>query len=101
MEETLPASVKVCSYEIQVVERPMKPNYIELNLVLREVKDPRVIVLAHPTFGFPSLPNLVGLERHRGNHSQRSRNQLEDCEEVEHFAWSHVRGLEAAESRGV
>ncbi len=78
MKETFPASVKVCSYEIQVVERAMKPNYIELNRVLREVKDPRVIVLAHPTFGFPSLPNLVRFKRHHGDHSQRSRNQLED-----------------------
>ncbi|KAF9020050.1 hypothetical protein BDZ89DRAFT_280477 [Hymenopellis radicata] len=93
LEEPLPEIVELCVYKIQSVSGAVDKTYNPLNRALRALKDPRVVVLVHPSFRFPLLPNLIHYE---GRDSRRHRRkQLEWWTEAEQFAESYVQGLRA------
>ncbi|KAF8997231.1 hypothetical protein BDZ89DRAFT_1083808, partial [Hymenopellis radicata] len=76
------------------VRGPTQDTYVRLSQVLRQLKDPRILVLAHPSFRFPSLPNLYRYPRNCS--SYHGRNQPPNWAETEQFALNYVQGLKAS-----
>ncbi|KAF9020051.1 hypothetical protein BDZ89DRAFT_1164386 [Hymenopellis radicata] len=81
LNNPLPMPVKLLVVEIRSVHGPTQDTYVRLSQVLRQLKDPRILVLAHPSFRFPSLPNLYRYPRNCS--SYYGRNQLPYWEEME------------------